>query len=172
MNMLDGAQSAPTALPRAVFDTSDGRNRRRVGRNEGYAYPNLAFDSVVRTEAQTGRHEGFTPEYIGRRDYRALVSDARTMILANPPEWATEELPCVVARDEWSKDRKLKHFEARTDKQAAELCKGCPVLEKCLDAALDEERGLSAQWRFLVRGGLTPKGRANLDLGTKVPGDD
>lgn len=49
-----------------------------------------------------------------------------------------------------------------SDERAAALCAGCPILEACLSRAMTEEGNVTARNRYGVRGGLTPKGRAEL----------
>lgn len=45
---------------------------------------------------------------------------------------------------------------------AIALCKGCPVRQRCLDAALEVEGNVAGSGRFGIRGGLTPGQRARL----------
>ncbi|MFC8732153.1 WhiB family transcriptional regulator [Luteimicrobium sp. NPDC057192] len=52
---------------------------------------------------------------------------------------------------------------------ARALCDACPVWETCLNAAMREETG---NYRFGMRGGLTPKQRQALVTGTITFGDD
>ncbi|MEW2578402.1 WhiB family transcriptional regulator [Streptomyces syringium] len=47
--------------------------------------------------------------------------------------------------------------------RARAICAACPVTDECLAAALQEERGLTYHFRATVRGGLTPRERADLD---------
>lgn len=49
--------------------------------------------------------------------------------------------------------------------EAKRICSGCSVRLACLTAALEEERGLSASHRFIVRGGLNGTERAELIAG-------
>lgn len=46
---------------------------------------------------------------------------------------------------------------------AKAICGPCPVKEFCLQAALDEERGASAKYRFGIRGACTPSQRHHAD---------
>lgn len=88
----------------------------------------------------------------------ATKSDGgRTLQLAVPAGWTKDAL-CL---DNWE------HYDASTNLkpgQAARLCFGCPVLAQCLEAAMTEERGLSAGSRYGIRGGLSPKERAELEF--------
>lgn len=47
--------------------------------------------------------------------------------------------------------------------QAKAVCAKCPVRKPCLAAALDDEAGQPPRLRETVRGGLTPRERADLD---------
>ena len=49
--------------------------------------------------------------------------------------------------------------------RAQQICAGCPVIEPCLQAALDEERGLGIAGVFGVRGGKTAAERVRLNGG-------
>ncbi|MFI8942682.1 WhiB family transcriptional regulator [Streptomyces syringium] len=51
--------------------------------------------------------------------------------------------------------------------KARAVCAACPVTDECLTAALQEERGLTYHFRATVRGGLTPRERADLDKNQK-----
>lgn len=57
-------------------------------------------------------------------------------------------------------------FQEREDKAQAQVaaaeCARCPVQVACLKAALREELGHSAQYRYGVRAGLTPSERVAL----------
>ncbi|SKU46519.1 transcriptional regulator [Mycobacteroides abscessus subsp. abscessus] len=46
---------------------------------------------------------------------------------------------------------------------AKRICALCDVQNDCLSEALDDERGLTREYRFGVRGGKTPNARANMD---------
>lgn len=48
--------------------------------------------------------------------------------------------------------RKLKRFNARKVDRAIEVCRGCPVWDKCLEYATEDDR------RWSVRGGMEPYG--------------
>ncbi|MGZ6788355.1 MAG: hypothetical protein ACXVGQ_00220 [Mycobacteriaceae bacterium] len=130
---------------------------------------------VARTDFQLKPHESFAPESIVERDpIRPVSTRGRTLLRAKPPAWATDDLPCVVPKDDWTLQHQETHWDVRTDAEARELCAGCPVgplwdgdrmIERgaCLEAAMGEEQGLGEQYRYLVRGGHTPKGRWSLD---------
>lgn len=68
--------------------------------------------------------------------------------------------PCGLGDpDEWfqpAADRDAKPQQRLPKGWAKELCKGCPVLEKCLTAALENDE------QFGVWGGLTAQERAEL----------
>lgn len=125
-----------------------------------------------RTEHQLRPHESFKPEALRRRDIHLVPEDApRTPKMAKPPSWSeTPGMPCVPLDDlgpgewdlHWDPMRWRKVPERVASERAAALCAGCPVRTECLEAAMTEERGLSHHSRFLVRGGMTPKGRAAL----------
>lgn len=114
----------------------------------------------TRTEAQLSSHEGFSPEAIKVRGDDTLgASEAPpTMQLAKPPAWThRDDLVCT----KWVPTGNGPDFWDTTDRRRARvLCAACPVRAECLDAAMEEEGGLSARNRYLVRGGLTPRGRA------------
>lgn len=46
---------------------------------------------------------------------------------------------------------------------AREVCDGCPVRRACFAAAMDEERGVGAAFRFGVRAGTTPLQRWSIE---------
>lgn len=83
-------------------------------------------------------------------------SDQHTFVLARPPAWS-EGVPCLGDFARFDESVGLKAGEA------AARCAGCPVIEECLSAAMEEERGLSAGSRYGIRGGMSPKERAALD---------
>lgn len=105
-----------------------------------------------------------------RSDWRELRSEGsgRELTFATPPTWTDVdnawEVPCM---GEWPNFLGRQHEspwdrDHMKDKEAAELCAGCPILETCLEQAMEEERGVIARHRYGIRGGLTPKGRAML----------
>lgn len=79
----------------------------------------------------------------------------RTLQLAVPAEW-TKQAKCVGDFVTFTNLDRLRPGEA------GGLCAGCPVIAECLSAAMSEEHGLSAGNRYGVRGGLSPKERAEL----------
>ena len=81
----------------------------------------------------------------------------RTLQMAVPEGW-TRDAKCIGAFALFDETVGLKAGEA------AVRCEGCPVIEQCLSAAMAEEAGLSAGSRYAVRGGLSPKERAALEL--------
>lgn len=128
------------------------------------------------TDQQIRPHAGFKPEAIERRDV-AWVSetDNPTPLLAKPYAWTEGSyMPCVPDNndfsdpDEWSRrwDPRMWSQRARRDGIAASLCHGCDVRKECLAAAMAEEGTLSAEHRHLIRGGMTPQGRARLANGS------
>lgn len=140
---------------------------------------NLSDWADVRTEHQIPRGLGFQPESIRHRDARWSTNDnaARTPQLAKPPHWTeTPGLPCVpldkLGRKTWDVhwEPARQVSEERQDKIAAELCRSCPVRMACLEDAMAQEvdsvhgKPLHHSSRFLVRGGLTPKGRWRLTV--------
>lgn len=91
---------------------------------------------------------------------QTLKSDgARTLQLAVPAGW-TVQAKCIG-------DPRFDSSTGLSAGQAAKLCEGCPVKEQCLSDAMEEERGLSAGNRHTVRGGLSPKERAALDVAAR-----
>lgn len=81
----------------------------------------------------------------------------RTLQLAVPQGW-TVQAKCIG-------DPRFDESVGLAAGQATQLCAGCPVIEQCLSAALEEEHGLSAGNRYTVRGGLSPKERALVEWG-------
>jgi hypothetical protein len=81
----------------------------------------------------------------------------RTPQLAVPDGW-TVEAKCAGDWDQFDETVGLNTGEA------AARCAGCPVIAECLSAAMSEEAGLSAGSRYLIRGGLSPKERAALEV--------
>lgn len=137
----------------------------------------MGFDNLngvlsERTEHQVPAHEGFRPSQIARHESRKFASDGeRTPRLASPPAWTERgDMPCVIPRgargelarahaDKWDPGRgTAAHKVTAADK----LCSGCPVTRECLEDALEEEAGLSGDYRYLIRGGLLPHDRARL----------
>src|SRR5690348_303407 len=104
----------------------------------------------LRTELQVKPHEGFAQGYIGHRDAHGVFDNEgkpRTLQLAVPPAWMTDqELPCH--------GRISDYFDTRgkSSAQLASLCAGCPVVEQCLQFALDMEGNAAANLRYGVYG--------------------
>lgn len=120
----------------------------------------------IRTESQLKSFESFTPEFIEVREPMGLTTaDGRTMQLAQPPKWThRDDLPCT---QRVPKGHGRDPYDESDEKKAKALCAGCPVRQTCLNEALEVERDeqgrpLGERSRYLVRGGLTPKGRAEL----------
>jgi hypothetical protein len=110
-----------------------------------------------RTEVQLRPFEGFTQDEISPRSPFSLTSEGgRSLQLAKPYPWTDrDDLNCIGQYD---------RIDTGDRGEAKALCAGCPVITECLDSALEEEtdkdgRPLSHHSRFLVRGGLTPRGR-------------
>lgn len=111
-----------------------------------------------RTETQVRPFEGFAPDEVIPREPFGLTSEGgRTLQLAKPYEW-TVGADC------------LGNFDGTDTTNRAEakaLCANCKVRPECLESAMAEEVDkdglpLSHHSRFLVRGGLTPRGRVDL----------
>jgi transcription factor WhiB len=141
-----------------------------VPRNDG----NLTLDrssglNVVRTENQVRPHDGFKPEAVMVSYPIRMESEVaeRTMQLARPPGWTEAPgLPCTPTMSGFDLTRKfMDRWDTSSEAEARALCAGCPVRPECLAAAIEEEHGLSANNRYLVRGGLTPAGRVRLEKG-------
>lgn len=124
----------------------------------------------IHTEHQLRPFDGFKPEEVGTRQPPApSASDKPSLRLAVPPAWAQrDDMPCIgdwKTYDEVGIGTGDYQGSGKGDpERATTLCAGCPVRQACLDAALTEERNeegkpLSWQYRFGVRGGLTPFGR-------------
>lgn len=85
------------------------------------------------------------------------------LYFATPPTW-TEDAIC---QHEWPHPMARAHksmwdADHLNEEAAASLCEGCPIIEACLSAALEEEGTLIARHRYGIRGGKTPKARAAL----------
>lgn len=115
-----------------------------------------------RTEHQVRSHEGFESGVVWPRgdDTDRPASEAPpTMRFAQPPAWMQrDDLPCTKTVP---KGNAPDPYDTSNRAKAAALCAGCPVKAECLADALAEEGDLSAKSRYLVRGGLTPRGRAS-----------
>lgn len=124
----------------------------------------------IHTEHQLRPFDGFKPEEVGTRQPPApSASERPSLRLARPPVWAQrDDMPCIGRWDEFDQVGVGTGEHRGSGKgdpdRAAQLCAGCPALRACLEAALAEETSeegnpLSWQYRFGVRGGLTPFGR-------------
>ena len=122
---------------------------------------------MVRTEVQVRPHDGFKPEAVMVNYLLRMERDdsERTLQLARPPAWTeTPGLPCTPTVTGYDLRRKfMDRWDTGGEVEAQALCAGCPVRQECLAAAIEEEHGLSANNRYLVRGGLTPSGRVQLE---------
>lgn len=172
-----GAHSV--ALRGHHVDTHDAiRSRHRIGSGDLTSH-HLGEVGAVRTEAQVRPHDGFAPEAIMPKEMNLVSSGERTKRLARPPAWMPPSgAPCVpldklgpktagalqyLGRKEWEVHWEIPSGDQRyADEHAAEKCAGCPAREACLEAALEEEGDLAPGGRFLIRGGMTPKGRWRL----------
>jgi hypothetical protein len=119
--------------------------------------------SAVKTEFQLQPWERFSTR--GVVQATTVDNDQPTLEVIRPDEW-TGKGKCVAPTDgsgnvagdyRWAWDLD----GAQAEKAAARLCAGCPVIEECLAAAMEEERG-SADNRQGIRGGLGPISRALL----------
>lgn len=157
----------PSPLSGSGIDTNDAPRKRGLS-NSDLTRHRLGVLGTVRTEVQVRPHDGFASGEIQlREEVRTVTDGAPTKILAKPPAWTERpNLPCFLPRqpDDWTDELRETHWDTRSEAEAAQMCAGCPVQRECLDAALLEERGLDHRSRFLVRGGLTPKGRWSLDV--------
>jgi hypothetical protein len=115
--------------------------------------------SFIRTENQLRPFDGFKPEEVSPRSAPSpTAGDGYTLQLAHPPGWThRDDLPCtkLVPRGNAGDP-----FDTNNKRVARALCAGCPVQKACLDEAMEAEGERPAKWRWLVRGGLTPKERA------------
>lgn len=137
---------------------SDNSNKSGLGGGQ------IRVMSHHRTEVQLRPFEGFAPGEVVPRSEVALTTEGeRSLQLAKPYSWTF--------RDDDEQPLNCLGNYADTDTtnrdEAKALCAGCPVLSECLESAMEEEvdkdgRPLSHHSRFLVRGGLTPRGRVDL----------
>lgn len=139
----------------------DNGNREPVSSGSGGA-AQIRPVEWTRTEHQVSSHEGFAPETITPRgDMSILGGEGRTMQLAKPAEWTVPEMPCVLRVP---KGNQRDPYDTNDSRAAKRLCAGCPVKDACLADAMADEEGLGPRSRYLVRGGLTPRGRARQAL--------
>lgn len=85
------------------------------------------------------------------RDSR--TAGERTLLLAVPSGW-TSGAKCI------GDFAKFDDTMGLGPGDAAARCAGCPVIEQCLSAAMEEEGDVSAGHRYGIRGGMSPKERA------------
>lgn len=123
----------------------------------------------VDQRSQVRPHHGFKATALaGARKGFVGEPEERTPIMAKPPGWTETAKPCDPPANLLSPDEQRIWMDmwdlsrGQGDERATELCSGCPVIEQCLSAALEEEVGMAAQYVFLVRGGMTPKARVAL----------
>lgn len=140
----------------------DNGNREAFGLGAGSGVVKVV--DWTRTEHQVKPHDGFASGVVWARETDRPASEAPpTMRLAEPPKWAQrDDLPCI---KRVPKGNQPDPYDTSNRARAAALCAGCPVKAECLADALAEEGDLSAKSRYLVRGGLTPRGRASHPLG-------
>ena len=138
------------------------RNRRK---NDG----DLTLDragalNVIRTEAQVRPHDGFKATAVQvNYPMRRETSGERTMLLAVPPAWTETDLPCTPQAKGRLARAHVDRWDTKSEIDADALCTGCPVRSLCLQSAMDEEQGMAASGRYMVRGGVTPHGRGRLE---------
>lgn len=77
------------------------------------------------------------------------------MVDDNPHAW-TEDAACIGLETDMFFPR------GQHDPNIRKVCGSCPVAAECLAAAMIEERGKDRFHRHGMRGGLTPKQRADL----------
>ena len=138
--------------------------RKRAKNNGDLTLDRAGVLNVIRTEAQIRPHDGFKAEALHvNYPVRQEQDKARTLRLAKPPAWTETELPCVPqARGRLARAH-MDKWDAKSEIDADALCTGCPVRTLCLKSAIEEERGMAASGRYMVRGGVTPAGRARLE---------
>lgn len=137
---------------------SDNGSKR--GNQTGLGAGQIRVMSHHRTEAQLRPFEGFSQGEVLPRNGVHLVSEGeRHLQLAKPYAWTyNDDINCL---------GEYVNTDTTNRAEAAALCDGCPVLSQCLESAMEEEvnadgEPLSHHSRFLVRGGLTPRGRVQL----------
>lgn len=174
MTLLAGPENATPQGSGALLDTHSTVPRRPRPTGGGSELSGHILGEVggTRTEVQVRPFHGFaTGEIVPRDQMRWGTHGSPTKLLAKPPAWVPEATPCMVPPETlWDRGMREAHWDVGpgdrpgADEEAAAMCAGCPVREMCLKDALDDEldangRPLSYNARFLVRGGMTPRGR-------------
>lgn len=113
------------------------------------------LQEFTRTEAQVKAHEGFRPEALTAPLARTASEGDRTAQLANPPGWALH--PGRNCAGRWEE-----FDDVQREDRARELCAGCPVADACLQDAMEREGSVGGDYRYTVRGGMTPAARGRL----------
>jgi len=75
--------------------------------------------------------------------------------MVDPVTEEAVKVPCALAPDMW--------FDPEEAATAMRHCQTCPVLEECLNTALEEEAGQPVKARHGIRGGLRPSQRFKMD---------
>lgn len=127
-----------------------------------------SMPEAVHTENQVRPHEGFRSDVVRPRANRAWRTEGSgAPVLAKPAHWTEGvTLPCVPTPEMTPKEARY-HMDLwdpirQDDTEAALLCRGCPRALECLEEALEEEGQVGHHYRHMIRGGLTPRGRAML----------
>ena len=125
------------------------------------------------THLQVPLHDSYAPDAIhlrgDARDYRVFDNDGPLARLPQPPSWMTEQdLPCHGNVDRWFAVPRGRSANRR----AAELCSGCPVIDKCLSFALEREGNAAANHRYGIYGGKTPAQRYALSKSVDMLTED
>lgn len=128
----------------------------------------------TRQDAQLLPHESFKSTVVRPRQEQSLTTEgSRTLRLARPAAWTEDTLKCH-DRSKWDEFYEAGDVRSMKPKRkAVKLCQGCPAapallggqydaLGPCLREALAQEGDVGAQYRYGVRGGLTPVDRADL----------
>lgn len=90
-------------------------------------------------------------------------------LLATPPAWALSEGILCQPSENMTREQAIAHMnqwdagETTSDQERAfKLCEHCPVRSRCLTTALEEEGDVGKQGRFMIRGGIIPRVRAEM----------
>lgn len=174
MTMLAGPENATSQGSGAFLDTHSAAPRRPRPTGGGSELSGHILGEVggVRTEVQVRPFEGFaTGKVVPRDEMRWGTNGSPTKLLAKPPAWVPDETPCAVPPEEkWDRGMRESWWDIGpgdkpgSDGLAASMCAACPVRDACLADALADERDMNGRpldykARFLVRGGMTPRGR-------------